>query len=340
MGILVDGVWHPGEQHHTERTGGRFERAPSRFRNWVTPDGSPGPGGEGGFPAAAGRYRLYVVTGCPWAHRTLLWRCLKGLESAIPVTRLVPEMTHDGWVFPAEPGAEPRAEVDPLYGHRRLYELYLHAEPRCNGRPTVPVLWDSERETIVSNESAEIIRMLNSAFDAFADNPGLDLYPEALRAEIDAVNAEVYEHVNNGVYRCGFATEQAAYDEALETLFNTLDALDDRLGRQRYLCGERPTEADWRLYPTLLRFDLVYHAFFKCNLRRIADYPNLSGYLRELYQAPGIRALVEPEDIKRMYYSVDHAWYGRPLIVPRGPSLELDAPHGRDRLAPAQAAMS
>ena len=334
MGILVDGVWHSGDHHNTEEHGGKFVRKDSTFRSWVTPDGAAGPSGEGGFPAEPGRYHLYVVTACPWAHRTLIVRRLKGLEDVIPVTRMVPEMTENGWCF-AEPGAEPRAEPDPLYGAQHLYQIYLRAEPKCSARPTVPVLWDKQRETIVNNESSEILRMFNSAFNDFAGNPALDLYPEQLRQDIDELNAEIYTNVNNGVYQCGFATTQDAYDDAVSSLFATLDKVEARLDGRRYLVGDRLTEADWRLYTTLLRFDAAYFSFFKCNLRRIADYPNLSNYLRELYQIDGIAELLDIEDAKRQYYSLEKAWYGRPAIVPRGPVQDLAAPHNRQRLPAA-----
>ena len=253
MGILVDGVWHSGDHHETEEHGGKFVRKDSTFRSWVTPDGAAGPSGEDGFPAEPGRYHLYVVAACPWAHRTLIVRCLKGLEDAISVTRMVPEMTENGWCF-AEPGAEPRAEPDPLYGAKHLYQIYLRADPKCSARPTVPVLWDKQRETIVNNESSEILRMFNNAFNDFAGTPALDLYPEELRKDIDELNAEIYTNVNNGVYQCGFATTQDAYDGAVAALFATLDKVEARSTR-RYLIGERLTEADGHSTP---------HAAFRC----------------------------------------------------------------------------
>ncbi len=332
MGILINGQWHEGDNHKTEETGGKFVRKDSTFRNWVTDNGTPGPSGDGGFQAQPGRYHLYVVTACPWAHRTLIGLRLKGLEEVISVSRLIPEMTENGWCFP-QPGAEPRAEPDPLYGANYIYEIYLRADPTCSARPTVPVLWDKQRETIVNNESSEILRMLNSAFNAHATNPGLDLYPTELQAEIDAINEEVYPNVNNGVYRCGFATTQEAYDDAVTALFKTLDKLEGILEQRRYIAGDSITEADWRLFTTLLRFDVAYFSFFKCNVRRIADYPNLSNYLRELYQQKGIADLLDLDDVKRQYYSLERAWYGRPSIIPRGPFQDLRAPHNRARVS-------
>lgn len=277
MGLLVDGVWHD-QWYDTKETGGRFVRKDAAYRNWVTPDGAPGPSGEGGFPAEPGRYHLYVSLACPWAHRTLIVRALKGLEDAISVSVVDPHMGAEGWVFGDSPGAGP----DTVNGATRLYEVYLKADPHYTGRVTVPVLWDKVRGTIVSNESAEIVRMLNGAFGG----AGPDLYPEDLAPEIDALNARVYDRVNNGVYKAGFATRQDAYEEAVTALFEELDALDARLDRSRYLMGDRLTEADIRLFTTLVRFDPVYVGHFKCNLRRIADYPNLAPYTRDLYQTP------------------------------------------------------
>lgn len=324
MGLLVDGKWVSGIQHNTEKTGGKFVRRESNFRHWVTADGSSG------FKAAPGRYHLYVLASCPWAHRTLIWRKLKRLESAISVTIMAPEMSDGGWFFgerQTEDGLG--GEPDPLFGATYLHEIYVRADPRFTGRVTVPTLWDKERQTIVSNESSEIVRMLNSAFDAFGD-ASVDLYPAALCAEIDAINPVIYDRVNNGVYKCGFATTQHAYEDAYDALFATLDQLEARLARRRYLVSDvAPTEADWRLYPTLLRFDVAYYGLFKCNRRRIEDYPNLSNYLRDLFQTPGIAETVTDGAIKRMYYSLEKAWYGRPLIVPLGPVRNLWAPHDR-----------
>ena len=321
MGLLVNGTWQD-KWYDTGETGGKFVRQDAVYRNWVTADGSPGPSGEAGFKAEAGRYHLYVSLACPWAHRTLIVRKLKKLTDAIGVSVVDPRMLSEGWIFTEE-------WPDDLFGARRLYEIYLKADPDFTGRVTVPVLWDKQRQTIVSNESSEIIRMLNSAFDAFGDTT-LDFYPEALRAEIDAVNQPIYETVNNGVYRAGFATTQEAYDEAFKALFRTLDDLDVRLGEQRFLVGDRLTEADWRLFTTLVRFDAVYFGHFKCNNRRIADYPNLSGYLRDLFQMPGVKETVNFDHIKTHYY-YSHATINPTRIVPLGPLLILDAPHDRDR---------
>jgi len=321
MGVLVDGKWQT-DWYDTESTGGAFVRPTTRFRNWVTRDGAPGPTGGGDFPAEAGRYHLYVSLACPWAHRTLIFRKLKKLTEAIGVSVVHPHMLEEGWRFNEE-------WPDDLYGSRRLYELYLRADPRYSGRVTVPVLWDKQRETIVSNESADIIRMLNSAFDELADTT-LDFYPEPLRTEIDALNAVIYDNVNNGVYRAGFATSQSAYEEGFRALFNTLDELEARLDEQRFLMDDVLTEADWRLFTTLVRFDAVYYGHFKCNRRRIVDYHNLSGYLRDLFQIPGVKDTVNFEHIKQHYY-FSHGNINPTRIVPLGPLLILDAPHDRDR---------
>lgn len=324
MGMLVEGEW-VDKGYDTAKSGGRFERSAAAFRNWVTPDGAPGPSGEGGFAGEAGRYHLIVSLACPWAHRTLIVRRLKGLEAAIGVSVVSPDMREEGWVFRAEEeGGVPGSTAEPLFGARRLYEIYRRAKPDYSGRVTVPVLWDKQRETIVSNESAEIVRMLDAGFGA--DGP--DLYPEPLREEIDAVNARVYDRVNNGVYKAGFATSQEAYAEAFTALFAELDALEDRLDRQRYLCGGALTEADIRLFTTLVRFDAVYVGHFKCNRQRIADYPNLSNYLRDLYALPGVAETVNFEQIKRHYYA-SHAGINPTGIVPLGPELHLDAPNDR-----------
>ncbi|GJD88915.1 Glutathionyl-hydroquinone reductase YqjG [Methylobacterium hispanicum] len=319
MGLLVDGVWQD-QWYDTKSSGGRFERKASAYRNWVTADGAPGPSGEGGFPGEAGRYHLYVSLSCPWAHRTLIVRALKGLEEAISVSVVDPHMGAEGWVFGNTPGATP----DALHGAQRLYEVYLKADPHYTGRVTVPVLWDKRRGTIVSNESAEIIRMLNDAFGA----GGPDLCPADLRDAIDAINARVYERVNNGVYRAGFATTEEAYAEAYEALFAELDALEERLDRSRFLCGDRLTEADIRLFTTLVRFDAVYVGHFKCNRQRIADYPNLSNYLRDLYALPGVAATVNLDHIKQHYYW-SHTTLNPTRIVPLGPRLDFTAPNDR-----------
>lgn len=325
MGLLVDGVWRD-QWYDTSKSGGRFERQAATFRNWITPDGAPGPSGEGGFKAEAGRYRLYVSLACPWAHRTLIFRTLKRLEDLIPVAVVDPRMGGDGWVFGDFPGATP----DERNGARRLSDIYLKAAPGVTTRVTVPVLWDDQRATIVSNESAEIIRMLNSAFDELTGDTS-DFYPEPLRAEIDALNARVYDRVNNGVYKAGFATTQEAYEEAFEALFAELDALDARLAGRRYLLGSVATEADWRLFTTLVRFDPVYVGHFKCNQRRIADYPNLSGYLRDLHQTPGVAETVNLAHIKTHYYW-SHTTINPTRVIPLGPELDYDAPHGREAL--------
>ena len=326
MGLLIDGEWHD-RWYDTASTGGKFERQRSTYRNWVTSDGGPGPSGEGGFPAASGRYHLYVSYACPWAHRTLIFRKLKGLEQHIGVSVVHPLMKADGWTFATD---FPGATGDPVLGKRFLREVYQAADPKANTRATVPVLWDKKRQTIVSNESSEIIRMLNGAFDEITGNR-LDFYPEPLRAEIDRINAAVYDNVNNGVYKAGFATTQAAYDEAVTALFDELDRLDARLAGQRFLASDRITEADWRLFTTLVRFDPVYVGHFKCNLRRIADYPNLSGYLRDLYQTPGVADTVDFDHIKRHYY-MTHGDLNPSRVVPAGPVLDLSAPHGRELL--------
>ncbi|HEV7440414.1 MAG TPA: glutathione S-transferase family protein [Methylobacterium sp.] len=319
MGLLVDGIWQD-QWYDTKSTGGRFERKQSAFRSWVTRDGSAGPSGEAGFPAEAGRYHLYVALACPWAHRTLIVRALKGLEDAITISVVDPHMGAEGWVFGDTPGATP----DAVNGATRLYEVYRKADPHYTGRVTVPVLWDKARGTIVSNESAEILRMLNDAFGG----AGPDLYPEELRGDIDAVNARVYDRVNNGVYKAGFATSQAAYAEAFEALFSELDALEARLDAARYLCGARLTEADLRLFTTLVRFDAVYVGHFKCNRQRIADYPNLSNYLRDLYALPGVAGTVDLTHIKRHYYE-SHPSINPTGIVPLGPALDFGAPNDR-----------
>jgi putative glutathione S-transferase len=325
MGQLIEGVWHPG-WYDTKSSGGSFVRSTTGFRNWVTADGSPGPSGEGGFPAESGRYHLYVSYACPWAHRTLIFRAIKGLTDHIDVSVVHPDMLDDGWTFRTD---FPGATGDSIGQRNFLREVYTDARPDISGRVTVPVLWDKERHTIVSNESAEIIRMFNSAFDGITGNSD-DFWPEAQRDEIEAINARVYSKVNNGVYKAGFATSQDAYDRAAHELFETLDWLDDRLAGQRYLVGDRITEADWRLLTTLLRFDLVYHTHFKCNRRRLTDYPNLWPYTRELYQYPGVADTVRPDHFVRHYY-FSHDTVNPHRIIPIGPVIDFDAPHGRDQ---------
>jgi len=322
MGLLVDGKWRD-RWYDTGETEGRFVRQDSAFRDQVRADGSTG------FAPEAGRYHLYVSLACPWAHRTLIARKLLGLESAIGVSVVDPLMGEEGWTFGASeaPGTVP----DPIFGASRLYEIYLRADPTYTGRVTVPVLWDRERATLVNNESSEILRMLDQEFGALAD-ASVDLYPEGRRQEIDRVNAFVYPNVNNGVYRCGFATTQKAYEEAFADLFSALDVLDARLSERRYLVGDRITEADIRLYTTLVRFDAVYFGHFKCNRQRIADYPSLSGYLRDLYQTPGFAETTDFTHIKRHYYQ-SHRQINPTGIVPVGPALDLERPHGREALS-------
>ena len=319
MGHLVDGVWR--DEQHAERTpAGRFVRPTTRFRNWVTEDGSPGPTGGGGFAAARGRYHLYAALPCPWAHRTIIMRMLKGLDDVVSLSLTEPLYGPHGWHF-----ASPEA----VNGASELAEIYLRADPKYTGRVSVPVLWDKERATIVNNESSEIIRMFNDAFGRYT-NVRTDYYPEPMREEIDRVNALVYENINNGVYRAGFATAQEAYEDAFRALFAALDEIEQRLSRQRYLAGREITEADWRLFTTLVRFDAVYYSHFKCNLRRIIDYPNLSNYLRDLYQQEGVAATVNMDHIKRHYYGSQR--HVNPTgIVPLGPQLNFLAPHDRGR---------
>ena len=322
MGLLVNGEW-VDEWYDTDSTGGRFERQEQAYRNWVTPDGSPGPSGDGGFAAEAGRYHLYVSYACPWAHRTLIMRALKGLTDHIDVSVVHWHMGRHGWTF--EPGEG--VVADPLFGAARLYELYLKADERFTGRVTVPVLWDKRRSTIVNNESAEIIRMFGGAFDDSGAVSG-DYYPEALRSDIDAVNERIYHTVNNGVYKCGFATSQQAYDEAVAPLFETLDWLEARLGGQRFLAGDTFTEADIRLFTTLARFDPVYNGHFKCNVRRLVDYPNLWAYTRGIFQHPQIRPTVNFHHIRHHYYG-SHSQVNPSGVVPAGPLLDFDAPTDR-----------
>jgi putative glutathione S-transferase len=305
---------------------GEFVRAVSSFRNWVTKDGSPGPDGEGGFAAEPGRYHLYVSHACPWAHRTLIFRTLKGLDDVISVSVVHPLMPAESWVF----GEYPGATEDHINHAEYLYENYLKANPNFNGLVTVPVLWDKKRQTIVNNESSEIIRMLNTAFDEFG-NKDINFYPASLRKEIDAVNDVVYSNINNGVYRAGFATTQAAYDKAYKKLFETLDALEERLSNQRYLVGDQITEADWRLFTTLVRFDAVYYNHFKTNKKRLMDYPNLWAYTRELYQVPGIAETVNMDHIKYHYFA-SHRSINPTGIVPNGPEINFLESHKREKL--------
>jgi putative glutathione S-transferase len=317
MGLLVDGTWHD-QWYDTGSTGGRFVRTEAQFRNRVTADGSSG------HKAESGRYHLYVSYACPWAHRTLIYRKLKGLDEHIPISVVSPLMLEHGWTFEDWPGVIP----DPVNNARYLHQVYTAAQSDYSGRVTVPILWDTESGTIVNNESAEIIRMLDREFeDVGASGP--IFCPPDLEAEIDDVNAFVYSRINNGVYKAGFATTQEAYEEAVVALFDALDTLEDRLSRQRYLVGDRITEADWRLFTTLLRFDPVYVSHFKCNIRRIVDYPNLWGYTRELYQVPGVADTVHLDHIKTHYFG-SHETINPTGIIPAGPEVDFDEPHGRD----------
>ncbi|GAB2514991.1 glutathione S-transferase family protein [Microbulbifer agarilyticus] len=322
MGLLVKGEWKD-RWYETDKSGGEFEREAAQLRNWVTADGSPGPTGEGGFPAEKGRYHLYVSLACPWAHRTLIFRKLKGLEDYISASVVSPYMYEHGWTFNQEEGSS----GDALFGSEFLYQVYTRNRGDYSGRVTVPVLWDKQRNCIVSNESSEIIRMFNTAFNDLTGDDQ-DFYPEDLRGDIDATNALVYENVNNGVYRAGFATSKKAYEAAYHRLFEVLEQLERRLADNRYLTGDRITEADWRLFTTLVRFDPVYHGHFKCNKQRLADYPNLWGYVRELYQWPGVAETVDFHHIKTHYYA-SHLNINPTGIVPVGPELDYAAPHGR-----------
>jgi putative glutathione S-transferase len=324
MGLLVEGRWTE-QGDDTAATGGRFVRSVTRFHNWVTTDGSAGPSGEGGFKAEPGRYHLYVSLACPWAHRTLIFRTLKKLQDVISLSVVEPVQRREGWEF----GSDSDATSDTANGTRRLADVYLLTDRRFTGRVSVPVLWDKQRRMIVNNESSEIIRMLNAAFDAFTSIK-TDYYPAELRGEIDAVNTLIYDNINNGVYRTGFAGTQEAYEEAFLALFKTLDEIEQRLSRQRYLVSNRITEADWRLFTTLVRFDAVYYGHFKCNLRRIKDYPNLQNYLLDLYQVPGVANTVNLDHIKRHYYA-SHRHINPTGIVPLGPELHFSAPHDRGR---------
>lgn len=325
MGLLVEGRWH--DQWYESSKDGAFQREQAQRRNWVTADGRPGPSGEGGFKAEAGRYHLYVSLACPWAHRTLIVRKLKGLESLIDVSVVSWLMRENGWTFDKQTGST----GDPLDGHTFMYQRYLADNADYTGRVTVPVLWDKKLQRIVGNESSEIIRMFNSAFDKLTGNT-LDLYPEALRPEIDRLNDRIYPAVNNGVYRAGFATSQGAYEAAFDDVFAELNALEKLLGEKRYLVGEYLTEADVRLFTTLIRFDAVYHGHFKCNLRRIADYANLSNWLREMYQLPGMADTVDFVHIKHHYYA-SHATINPTGVVPKGPEQDFSGAHDRARLS-------
>ncbi len=323
MGLLIDGVWHD-TWYDTGSSNGRFKREEAVFRDWVTADGSSA------YPAEPGRYHLYVSYACPWAHRTLIFRKLKGLENIVSVSVVDPRMAEKGWVF----GDYPGSTADTLNGAACLHEIYTKASPDMTGRVTVPVLWDKKTNSIVSNESSEIIRMLNSAFDQVGGDTMVDFWPEDLRDEIEAINAPIYDNVNNGVYRAGFATTQEAYDEAHDDVFRTLDMLETRLAKQRYLAGHRLTEADWRLFTTLVRFDPVYHGHFKCNRQKLNEFPNLWNYLLELYQFPDVFEIVNMDHIKTHYYW-SHTTINPTRIVPRGPDIDYMTPHDRDRFVQA-----
>lgn len=330
MGLLVEGKWHT-DWYDTKSTNGKFVRKDAHFRNWVTKDGSAGPTGKAGFKAEPGRYHLYVSLACPWAHRTMIFRALKGLEDMISLSVVNSYMADEGWTF--EPGEG--VIEDSINDATRMHQIYTLAMSDYTGRVTVPVLWDKRQNTIVSNESADIIRMFNSAFDEVGAKAG-DYYPAAKREEIDAVNELVYHNFNNGVYRAGFATTQAAYDEAVTDVFKVLEQLEQRLSAQRYLAGDQLTEADWRMFTTLVRFDAVYVGHFKCNKKRIVDYPVLSNYLRDLYQVAGIKETVDIDYIKAHYYG-SHETINPTLIIPAGPALDFDKPHNRARFNPETA---
>ncbi|MDO6728028.1 glutathione S-transferase family protein [Cognatishimia sp. 1_MG-2023] len=323
MGLLVDGKW-TDQWYDTKSTGGKFVRSVSQFRNWITPDGEAGPTGTNGFAAESGRYHLYVSNACPWAHRTLIFRQLKGLTNHITVSVVHPDMLSNGWTFEQD---ENGATGDDLFGYDFAHQIYSRADPTYSGRVTVPILWDKQRNTIVSNESAEIIRMFNSAFNNLTGNT-LDFWPEAQRDAIEDVNERIYSNVNNGVYKSGFATTQVAYDAAVRPLFETLDWLEERLGHSRYLMGDTQTEADWRLFTTLIRFDPVYHLHFKCNLKRIVDYPNLWAYTRDLYQTAGVAETVNMPHIVR-HYHYSHESINPHRIIPINPQINFLEPHGR-----------
>ena len=325
MGLLVDGTWQD-QWYDTKSSGGRFVRKDASFRNWITADGTAGSSGEGEFKAEADRYHLYVSLACPWAHRTLIFRKLKKLEDLISVSVVHHFMGAQGWTFETDEAAT----GDALFGSTHLHQIYTRDTPDVTTRVTVPVLWDKKQNRMVSNESSEIIRMFNSAFNAITGE-NTDYYPEKMRADIDALNEPIYSNVNNGVYRCGFATTQEAYEEAIAPLFETLDMVEERLATNRYLMGDQITEADWRLFTTLVRFDPVYVSHFKCNIRRIGDYPNLWNYTKELYQVPGVAETVNMHHIKTHYFG-SHESINPTRIVPFGPQLDYTEPHDRARL--------
>ena len=323
MGLLVDGAWHD-TWYDTKSAGGKFERSQAKFRNWITADGSAGPSGISGFKAETGRYHMYVSDACPWAHRALIFRQIKDLSDHITISTVHPDMLSDGWSFEKD---EYGATGDTLFDLQFARDIYTRADATFSGRVTVPILWDKQQNKIVSNESSEIIRMFNTAFNDVTGNT-VDLWPQHMHNDIEVVNARIYDTLNNGVYRCGFATSQAAYDEAVHPLFDTLDWIEDRLSTKRYLLGDRLTEADWRLFTTLIRFDAVYHLHFKCNKKRIVDYPNLWAYTRELYQVEGVAETVNMDHIVR-HYHYSHENINPNRIIPINPTLDLMAPHGR-----------
>jgi putative glutathione S-transferase len=323
MGVLIGGTWQDGELPQETGASGEFRRADSRFRDHITADGSSG------FKAEPGRYHLYVAHGCPWAHRTLIYRSIKKLTGAITVAYSIPGLRQQGWTFESDP-AFPDCTPDTVNGFHYLHQAYTATEPRYTGKVTVPTLWDKKTGRIVNNESPDIIRMLNSEFDGIGGDDA-DFYPKPLRAEVDRLNDTIYANVNNGVYRCGFAKSQAAYEAAYDALFATLDELEARLSRQRYLVGRQITEADWRLFPTLVRFDVAYFSLFRCNKQRIADYPNLSNYMRELYRVPGVAETVKPRYYVINYWSIARL---NPVgVIPKGTPVDLTQPHDRARLA-------
>ncbi|MDK2594135.1 glutathione S-transferase family protein [Pseudoalteromonas obscura] len=322
MGLLVNGQWHD-KWYDTKSSNGEFKREAAQLRNWITPDGEPGLSGEGGFMAQKGRYHLYVSLACPWAHRTLIFRTIKGLEEYIDVSIVSPDMLENGWTFDKAASST----GDALYDSEFMHQLYSKNKADYTGRVTVPVLWDKYQQRIVSNESSEIIRMFNDAFNHLTGN-ALDFYPQHLRNSIDEINAFIYENINNGVYRTGFATSQEAYEQAFGQLFNALDKVEHLLSENQYLVGDTLTEADWRLFTTLIRFDAVYVGHFKCNKRTIESYPNLSNYIRALFQYSGVAKTVDFYHIKRHYY-FSHTMINPTQVVPQGPDIDYSTRHNR-----------
>ena len=325
MGLLIEGKWHD-QWYETKDSKGEFVREQAGFRHWITNDGSPGPTGDGGFKAEPDRYHLYVSLACPWAHRTLIFRKLKGLEDLISVSVVSPHMLEQGWSFDRDSGSS----GDHLYDAEFLHQIYTRTKADYSGRVTVPVLWDKQQQTIVSNESSEIIRMFNSAFNDLTGNE-CDFWPEVLRDDIEELNSWIYDTVNNGVYRSGFATTQEAYEHNVKELFDSLERIETILSANRYLTGGSLTEADWRLFTTLIRFDAVYHGHFKCNLKQLQQFENISGYVRELYQVAGVAETVNMHHIKQHYY-YSHDMINPTRIVPVGPEQDFTAPHGREAI--------